>query len=435
MVEGLVVRPAEQEADAEALVRLAHWARRWCPWTAPDGPDGLLLDTTGADHLWGGERAMLEAMERSFLSLGLSARLAAAPNIGAAWGLARFGDARARLCPAERLDAAIDPLRVEALRVKPDTVLLLRRLGLRTVGALRTIPKPALEKRFRRDGSDLPLRLSQITGETDEPLMAIPGRPRPLVRRPLAEPIFDPVPLLPELTEELGALLGKLGLGARGLRLSIFRTDGETRVVDVACARARRDAGLVRLFDGKLDDLDPGWGFDHLTLEALVSEPLGFAQARLDGSETADADLADVMDRIAARLGPAAAHRLEPVGSHVPERSVRSIPPLASGAEVATHLDRPLRLLDPPEEIRVIYEAPDGPPARFVWRKQSFRVARMAGPERVSPEWWRDRPGSRLRDYFKVEVPDGRRFWIYREGVLGDGRGGMPLWFLHGVFA
>jgi protein ImuB len=40
-----------------------------------------------------------------------------------------------------------------------------------------------------------------------------------------------------------------------------------------------------------------------------------------------------------------------------------------------------------------------------------------------------------LRDYYKIEVEDGRRFWIYRDGVVGDGRGGAPDWFLHGFFA
>jgi protein ImuB len=46
-----------------------------------------------------------------------------------------------------------------------------------------------------------------------------------------------------------------------------------------------------------------------------------------------------------------------------------------------------------------------------------------------------DCPGTRLRDYYKVEVQDGRRFWLYREGLLHDGRGAEPRWFLHGLFA
>ncbi len=57
--------------------------------------------------------------------------------------------------------------------------------------------------------------------------------------------------------------------------------------------------------------------------------------------------------------------------------------------------------------------------------------ARNASP----PEWWRDRPGTRLRDYFRIEDESGLRLWIYREGLVHDGRGGLPRWFLHGIFA
>ena len=89
----------------------------------------------------------------------------------------------------------------------------------------------------------------------------------------------------------------------------------------------------------------------------------------------------------------------------------------------------------PPTEIRVLYAVPEGPPAQFLWRGQTCRVARWAGPERIAPEWWADRPGTRLRDYYRVEDATGLRLWLYREGLAGDGRGGAPRWFVHGVFA
>jgi protein ImuB len=85
--------------------------------------------------------------------------------------------------------------------------------------------------------------------------------------------------------------------------------------------------------------------------------------------------------------------------------------------------------------VRVVYAVPEGPPAQFIWRRQTHKVARYAGPERIAPEWWKDRPGTRLRDYFKVEDQTGKRLWLYREGLHEDGRGGDPRWFVHGVFA
>ena len=77
----------------------------------------------------------------------------------------------------------------------------------------------------------------------------------------------------------------------------------------------------------------------------------------------------------------------------------------------------------------------DGAPILFVWRKLMHRVAKCEGPERIAPEWWRSPSTARLRDYYKVEDSDGRRFWIFREGLVGDGRGGPPGWFVHGLFS
>ena len=95
---------------------------------------------------------------------------------------------------------------------------------------------------------------------------------------------------------------------------------------------------------------------------------------------------------------------------------------------------RPQRLLDRPEEIAVIYATPEGVPRRFVWRRAVHDIARVEGPERIAPEWWRERSVKRLRDYYRVEDQSGRRYWIFREGLVGDGRGGAPAWFLHGLF-
>ena len=90
------VAPGDPEGDAAFLGRLALWSRRWCPWSAreragPDGadPDGIVLDATGAAHLFGGEAAMLDDIVRRFAAQGLSARVAMAPTRGAARALAR----------------------------------------------------------------------------------------------------------------------------------------------------------------------------------------------------------------------------------------------------------------------------------------------------------------------------------------------------------
>ena len=59
-------------------------------------------------------------------------------------------------------------------------------------------------------------------------------------------------------------------------------------------------------------------------------------------------------------------------------------------------------------------------------------------PERIAAEWWRNPDPETLgdphaiRDYYRVEDTEGRRFWLYRAGLPGDP---PPRWFVHGIFA
>lgn len=447
----LQVEHADIAGDARALERLMLWARRWCPWSAVDGGNGLILDTTGSDHLLGGEAAMLVEMETRLSLLGLSAQLAVAPTWGAAWALARYGPVRAR-CGADEIAARLAPLPVAGLRLEHETRLLLHRLGLKTIGALAAVPRLSLTRRFAR--AALPanplLRLDQATGHLAEPVASPEAKPRIRAIARLAEPILDPSAHLESLSEDLCAQMARAGMGCRHLRLSVFRTDGEVSSIEAATAAATREpAHLRRLFRDRLERINPGFGFDQITLEAGRVEPLALTQARLDGDAAQDLHLPRLIDRLTARLGARAVSRPVLRASHLPERAQAAQAALdapaeaPAGPEAAVLPDlpalpapeRPLSLLRPPEEVRVLYAVPEGPPVQFIWRRQTLRVTRYAGPERIAPEWWHDRPGTRLRDYFKIEDQNGRRLWLYREGLHGDGRGGPPRWFVHGMFA
>ncbi len=435
---------ADTEGDRVALDRLALWARRWCPWTAADdwapeaegGGHGLILDTTGSDHIWGGEAGMLAEMEASLAMLGVSARLALAPTCGAAWALARFGAVRA-IC------ADVAPLPVAALRLDGETVLLLNRLGLRTIGHLANLPRLSLARRFSRAApAQNPLiRLDQMTGQLPEPVSPPeePANFRADAR--LAEPIFDPTHHLPGLCTALCEQFAKAHQAARRLRLTVYHTDGTVSRIEAACAAPSRDpAHLAFLFRDRLERIDPGFGFDLISLEATVTEALGTRQVDLAGGTDSGLELAQLVDRLTARFGRKALALLRPVASHIPERAeIRATPldaALGRASDIAVmRAERPQRLLEHPEEIHVLYAVPEGPPAQFQWRRRSYRVARYQGPERIAPEWWQDKPGTRLRDYFKVEDEVGHRFWLYREGLHDDGRGGAPRWFLHGIYA
>ena len=149
--------------------------------------------------------------------------------------------------------------------------------------------------------------------------------------------------------------------------------------------------------------------------------------------------MARLVDRLTsswARAGAAAAAARKPF-ARAGERLARRRWPRTQPCQPAPGRmpPRPQRLLDRPEAIAVIYATPEGLPRRFVWRRAVHDIARVEGPERIAPEWWRAAGRrARLRDYYRVEDEAGRRYWIYREGLVGDGRGGAPEWFIHGLF-
>ena len=438
--------PSDPAGDLAFLERLAAWARRWGPWSALDPPDGLLVDVTAVAHLFGGEARLLTDAQETFARRGLTARLAIAPTAGAAWALAHYGPEKAILAPADNIAARLADLPVAALRLEDDVLTVLRRLGLKRLGQLTGIGRDALQRRFRnrRSPAANPLiRLDQLLGRVPEPLLPVVPPQAPLVQRRLLEPIrhrdlLDQV--VTDLAADMARELEAKGQGARRLELGMWRVDGEVVVRGLEMAAATRDAThICRLFASKLDDVDAGFGIEMVRLRANWAEPLALSQGDIEAAaEDHGTSLAACIDRLTVRLGEKAVRRPVLHASHIPERAQRWQPPLASEpasqGELAFHA-RPLKMLDRPEPISVLYATPDGFPQRFRWRGHVHEVARVEGPERIAPEWWREKGSTRLRDYYRIEDGEGRRYWIYRLGLIGDGRGGLPDWFLQGLCA
>ena len=438
----LVAVAADPAGDAALVQRLARWAARWSPLVEVDGGDGLRMDVSGVAHLFGGEAALVEDMRKRFAALGLSSRVAVAPTPGAAWALARFGGRNAIICGMDAA-AKLAPLPVAALRLPPIAVRTLERLGFKTIGALAGVPRRSLARRFRE--ADNPLdALDRAVGRKPEPLIATACEAPPEASFAVAEPASDPAVVpsaLARLADPLVRELGKRQLGARRIAFLAFRVDGEVGEVEAETALPTRDpAHIVRLLGEKVQTLDPGFGFDGFKLIARWCEPLDAAQDALLGEPPRELELARLIDRLTARLGAGRVRRPVERESHLPElasgwvsaledKPSRNPSRLREGEKVS-----PQRLLDSPEAIGVIYATPEGVPRRFVWRRGVHDIARVEGPERIAPEWWRAPAKARLRDYYRVEDSAGRRFWIYREGLIGDGRGGAPEWYLHGLF-
>jgi len=108
----LVAFDADPAADARLLERIAGWALRYTPWTAADGPDGVVMDISGCAHLFGGERGLLADLLGRLERAGFESRAAIADTPAAAWGVARFGPFAPSLTTAARKSGGCVPLTV-----------------------------------------------------------------------------------------------------------------------------------------------------------------------------------------------------------------------------------------------------------------------------------------------------------------------------------
>jgi protein ImuB len=301
--------------------------------------------------------------------------------------------------------------------------------------------------------------LRQILGEEQAPIAPLPHEAPLFFAQRFAEPVGDQAAVaacFAALLKDAADALDRRGLGGRRFVLTLERSDGAQRQLSIETGGPTRDPALVlRLFDERIaalaDPLDPGFGYDRITLAVPVAEALAASQPTLDGAQRSEAAIAELIDRLSTRLGPWALCRLEPQDSHIPEQAQLALPAIESRVPVPWPApppgeppSRPLFLFDPPQAVEVIAEVPDGPPHRFRWKRRFHEVRLYEGPERIAAQWWR-RPGGEngsgeepgkgglTRDYYRIEDARGRRYWLFRHGLYSEKR--QPKWYIHGLFA
>ncbi|MBK5197389.1 MAG: DNA polymerase Y family protein [Methyloceanibacter sp.] len=475
----LLTAPAAPKKDEDALLALARWgSARYSPTLNSDGDDGLWLDVTGVPHLFGGEEALLADLGRRLACAGFTARLALAETLGGAHALSRFAHPSPIIVPEGKIGEALLPLPVEALRLEPEVALLLRRLGLKRIGQLYGLPRASIEQRFHsKDAAEaVLLRLDQALGRREEPCAPLLPAPDFVARLPFPDPLITHEGVVAGLDHLASVLCGRLaraGQGARRVGLWVCRADGSSTVIEAGLsAPSREPKHLLALLQDKVEAIDMGFGVDLMALAALLTETLPPAQTTL-AERDGKASAGPLIDRLVNRLGTRSVRRLFPRASHIPELAQRLRSAFASPSlwpeQAPRKLPRPPLLLTTPEPLEVLAEIPEGPPARFTWRRVTRRVVKAEGPERIAPEWWRalrkqqlsevitphpptakgggdpdfksGAPGegasqlrARPRDYYRIEDEDGCRYWVFREGLYQESGHGLPAWFLHGVF-
>lgn len=443
-VPALDVVEADDAADSTLLEAIADWCDLFTPLVAINRPYGLLLDISGCAHLFGGEAKMLHMINDFMRVQKVTVHAAIAGTTVSAVALAR--GANGSIVESGREKNSVFSLPVSVLDIGEKVVYALKRAGLKTIGDVAGRSSSELTARF---GAAFTFILEQAQGFNGQPITPRRALPDYVAERRFAEPVATAEVIartISSLASTLEALLEERGQGARRFEASFFRTDGTVRQIALDTGKPLREAAAIGAYYAERlevlrDPIDPGFGFDLIRLSALATEKLEYAAAELQSSQD-EHEIAGLIDRLSARFGTERVTRFLSVDTHIPEYATAFCPaqrgnspsPWPQLRETRDTPHRPLQMLSPPEEIEhALADIPDGPPKRFTWRRAAHLIVKSDGPERIAMEWWRD-TAAKTRDYFQVEDEEGRRFWVYRDGIHNRGEGDAR-WFMHGLFA
>jgi protein ImuB len=437
MLPALDVAHADEVADFELLSMIAQWCDRFTPLVAFDNPFGLLLDITGATHLFDGEQALLDRIRRSLGGQGFVVHGSIAGTAAAARAMARCREVAVIEpgCEAK----AVSPLPIDALEFGPVITHAFRRAGLKTIGQAAGRKRSEIVSRF---GAATAAMLDEALGRIAKPITPRLPPPEYWSEKNFPEPVATTEVIrdvLQSLAGDLAHQMERHDAGARCFEAVFFRADGLVRRLKIQLGTPVRDPAVVdRLFREKLDaladPLDPGFGFDLIRLCVVHAERSRAEAAELDSRATEAKDIGFLIDRLAVRFGRQSILRFEPRDTHIPELAWSAVE-----AQAAAHPDqswkrlrhketprRPLRFLRNPEPVEVLTTSQQS--RVLCWRKARHPLSLWEGPERIAMEWWRYRSPQPARDYFCAEDTKGRRFWLYQDCS-------SKHWFLHGIFA
>ncbi|MBC7828237.1 MAG: DNA polymerase Y family protein [Chitinophagaceae bacterium] len=435
LIPSLEVIDERAGLSPKLLKGLSEWCIRYTPSVSIDPPDGLIFDSSGCAHLWGGEEHYLNGIITRLKSLGYHVRAAMADTIGTAWALSRFGK-DGLINGTNQQASALLSLPPAALRLQADTIDLLQKLGLRQIKDFIGMPRSALRRRF---GQSFIKKLDQALGHEEEIIHPVQPIEPYQERLPCLEPIVTATGIEIALQRLLNTLCFRLRQEQKGLRAALFtcyRVDGRMEKIDIGTNRPTYNSlHLFKLFEIKIGTIEPALGIELFILEAQKVECVSPVQEKLwEGASGLDnTGLSELLDRLAGKIGADHIHRYIADEHYWPERSVKRASHLEEKSTTEWKADRPrpLQLLSIPEPIEVTAPVPDYPPMLFRHKGKLHKIIKADGPERIEPEWWLQQ--GQHRDYYCVEDEEGHRYWLFRLGHYDAGR--SYQWFMHGFFA
>lgn len=426
----LLTEPSDPVREAALLRAMWRWADTLSPFVSLDPPDGLLLDVTGCSHLFGGEAQMGDYARTRLTDMQVDARIGIADTKGVAWALARFGEKSVEVARPGNTGNALKGLPLAGLNLPPALITELRRTGLQTIDQLSEIKSAELARRF---GLDVTKVLARTLGHTPDPITPKSADPIYAARMTLPDPIGildDLNNVLERLTASVCHRLKAAERGARRFQLTVRCVDTGDHVLTVGLAKPCAEAGAVmQQFAKPLDELKIEFGADWFRLLAKSVEPIQTRQASFDNCADLEDDTAQIISTLGNRLGFDRVRHFTAEDSHLPEREFAYVEAINRRDDpVWQHSPRkrPIRLYKNPERLRTLI--PGKPPKEFEWRQKAYEIKKASGPERLTPEWWRDE-SSATRDYWRVQTQSGVRLWLMTYPAHQH-----PNWFVAGKF-
>jgi protein ImuB len=449
---------------------LAWWALQFTPLVARV-EDVLVLEVSGSERLFGGRETLLE---RLFASNKPVAQVKSAWGATSLIAIGRLGSGR--------LDSPPDALPVRTLAAAQAHGPTLVRLGCRTWGDLRRLPRGGLVRRF---GTELVAALDRAYGQAPEvyPWLTVPE-------------VFDaPLELLASVDTAPALMFGArrllaqlrvwLQLRQRGVLALELLWELDARRSNAQHIDAHHSGGaqchvgklvlrtaqptqdmqhLQRLMAEQLQRVNLPAPVLHLRLRSLQTQALaGESLSLLPEDQRQGDSLLQLLERLSARLGPQsvlvprlqADHRPErmqqwnpatqtppaqPVKPGKPSSQLHTNIAMNSGAtqagstwapgindsKLAPHAALyPSWLLATPQRLVVQQGQP----------QYHGALELLAGPQRLEAGWLEEAADCALRDYFVARSAQAGLLWVYRERLAGPGGPASAHWYLHGLFA
>lgn len=489
--------PAAIPGAAMQAAAAGWWALRFTPRVALVDGEAVLLEVSTTERLWGGRDALLAQVLQAWAdtSGGLPDHAATLdakaqpPGAHAVWGCgptALVAQAWLRMAQAGRTPSRhnVEGLPLHTLTALRPHVASLERMGCRTWGGLRALPRAGVARRF---GAKVLRVLDQALGDAPEAhaWLELPEQFALTAELPALAESADA--LLWSASRCLAALQGWLQARQQGAlaldlawRHDLRRIDGVaialTQALPVRTAQATQDmAHLRRLLSENLARTALAAPVNQITLRLLESAPLPHRSASLlppgdrvgggrdDLGGAPGEALHQLLERLSARLG--ADHVVAPVlqADHRPEHMQQWRPAAEVLAQDRAHTSIqntgtkapdatlwPTWLLRPPRRLAVQGNRP--------CHHGVLRL--LAGPHRFEAGWWSAEdegagdPGNAcaglaLRDYFVAHNDVAGLVWVFRERLAPQPGGAVQKdatqkgamtaaqphrWFLHGIF-